>query len=81
MGVRAPETGRIGLDGSDITAHHPKRRRALGIRNVPADRSAYGLAQSFRSATTMRQPGSEAVHSERWPGSLGARSGRRRPLH
>ncbi len=44
MGVRAPETGRIGLDGSDITAHHPKRRRALGIRNVPADRSAYGLA-------------------------------------
>ena len=44
MGVRAPETGRIGLDGSDITAFHPKRRRALGIRNVPADRSTYGLA-------------------------------------
>ena len=47
MGVRAPEAGHIGLDGSDITAHHPKRRRALGIRNVPADRSAYGLAQEL----------------------------------
>ena len=47
MGVRAPEEGRIALDGGDIAALHPQRRRALGIRNVPADRSAYGLAQEL----------------------------------
>ena len=47
MGVRAPATGRIKLDGTDITTLHPKRRRALGVRNIPADRSAYGLAQEL----------------------------------
>ena len=47
MGVRAPATGRIALDGTDMTALQPKRRRALGIRNVPADRTTYGLAQEL----------------------------------
>ena len=47
MGVRAPAAGRIELDGDDITALHPQRRRALGICNIPADRTAYGLAQEL----------------------------------
>ena len=47
MGVRAPDQGRIALDGTDIAALHPKRRRALGVRNVPADRTTYGLAQEL----------------------------------
>ncbi len=47
MGVRRPQKGRVTLDGADITTVHPKRRRALGIRNVPADRAAYGLAQEL----------------------------------
>ena len=47
MGVRAPQQGRIALDGTDITALHPKRRRALGVRNVPADRATFGLAQEL----------------------------------
>ena len=47
MGVRRPQKGRVTLDGDDITMLHPKRRRTLGMRNVPADRSAYGLAQEL----------------------------------
>jgi simple sugar transport system ATP-binding protein len=51
MGVRAPLSGRIVLDGAgDIAALSPERRRGLGIAVIPADRAAYALAGSLSIA-------------------------------
>ena len=79
MGVRAPETGRIALDGADITALHPKRRRALGIRSVPADRPAYGLAQELSVGDNYASTrlGSGAFGSPLWVSrrAIGVRTG------
>ena len=79
MGVRSPETGRIALDGSDIAALHPKRRRALGVRSVPADRSAYGLAQELSVGDNFASTGlgSGAFGSAAWVSrrAIGERTG------
>ena len=79
MGVRSPERGRIALDGSDIATLHPKRRRALGVRSVPADRSAYGLAQELSVGDNYASTGlgSGAFGSATWVSrrAIGERTG------
>ena len=43
MGVRSAHTGRVRLDGADITSMSTLRRREAGIGLIPADRHGRGL--------------------------------------
>jgi general nucleoside transport system ATP-binding protein len=49
-GMRTAESGRVQVDGADITPLHPgdpARMRALGVAHVPEDRQRLGLVVSF----------------------------------
>jgi simple sugar transport system ATP-binding protein len=43
MGLRAPDAGRITLDGADITRLPTRTRRERGIGHIPEDRHRHGL--------------------------------------
>jgi ABC-type uncharacterized transport system ATPase subunit len=43
MGMRTPASGRVLLDGTDITAWGTRRRREAGLSYVPEDRHRHGL--------------------------------------
>jgi simple sugar transport system ATP-binding protein len=43
MGMRRPETGRITLDGRDITGWSTRARREAGVGYIPEDRHRHGL--------------------------------------
>ena len=46
-GLRAPVSGRIAVDGRDVSAASPTQRRRAGIRYIPADRMREGLVLEF----------------------------------
>lgn len=43
VGIRAPDTGAITLDGTDISRAPTRRRREAGIGYIPEDRHRHGL--------------------------------------
>ncbi|MFD8075300.1 ABC transporter ATP-binding protein [Streptomyces sp. NPDC059718] len=43
MGILPPDTGRIGLDGDEITHRPTRKRREDGIGYIPEDRHRHGL--------------------------------------
>jgi ABC-type uncharacterized transport system ATPase subunit len=43
MGIRPAASGRVRLDGTDITSWHTRRRREAGIGFIPEDRHRQGL--------------------------------------
>jgi general nucleoside transport system ATP-binding protein len=43
MGMRAPESGRVALNGVDITHESTRDRREAGIAYIPEDRQRHGL--------------------------------------
>jgi ABC-type uncharacterized transport system ATPase subunit len=47
VGLRRPTTGRITLDGHDVTTADPARMVELGAAHVPEDRQRDGLISSF----------------------------------
>jgi simple sugar transport system ATP-binding protein len=47
VGVRQPTTGKIRLDGEDVTFFTPKQLAAEGVAAVPADRIHQGLMMDF----------------------------------
>ena len=47
VGLRRPTTGRITLDGLDVTTADPARMVELGAAHVPEDRQRDGLISSF----------------------------------
>lgn len=59
-GLRAPTTGRVLVDGADVTAAGPRRARAAGLAYLPEDRLGSGLAPGLsiadNLALTHRQP-------------------------
>ncbi|MGK5551869.1 ABC transporter ATP-binding protein [Actinomadura kijaniata] len=43
MGMRAPDSGTVVLDGADITGWETRRRRERGVGFIPEDRHRHGL--------------------------------------
>ncbi|WP_067823954.1 ABC transporter ATP-binding protein [Actinomadura kijaniata] len=43
MGMRAPDSGTVALDGADITGWETRRRRERGVGFIPEDRHRHGL--------------------------------------
>jgi simple sugar transport system ATP-binding protein len=51
-GIRPAESGRVLVDGAEITSAHPgdpARMRALGVAHIPEDRHRLGLVVSFEA--------------------------------
>jgi simple sugar transport system ATP-binding protein len=46
-GLRRPDSGRVLLDGKDVTATGPNPRRRLGLSYIPEDRHGRGLVLPF----------------------------------
>ncbi len=46
-GLRRPVSGRVKLEGTDVTGASPRRVRERGVGYVPADRQRYGLVLSY----------------------------------
>jgi len=42
-GLRSPSSGKVLLDGVDITKASPRKRHALGVAHIPEDRQRQGL--------------------------------------
>jgi ABC-type uncharacterized transport system ATPase subunit len=47
VGLLRPESGRILLDGRDITHHSPRQHHEDGIAHIPEDRQRDGLVKDF----------------------------------
>jgi simple sugar transport system ATP-binding protein len=47
VGLLRPESGRVTLDGADITHHSPRRRHAEGVAHIPEDRQRDGMVKDF----------------------------------
>ena len=47
FGIRLPTTGKILLDGQDITEHSPAQRLAAGMRIVPEDRHEQAVIEEW----------------------------------
>ena len=47
VGLRRPESGRVLLDGQDITHHTPRQRHEDGIAHIPEDRQRDGMVKDF----------------------------------
>ncbi|HJP71541.1 MAG TPA: ABC transporter ATP-binding protein [Candidatus Limnocylindria bacterium] len=47
IGLRHPSSGRVSLDGRDITGHGARQLHERGVGFVPADRHRYGLVLSY----------------------------------
>jgi general nucleoside transport system ATP-binding protein len=52
-GLRAPETGRVTLDGSDVTRADPGERLRLGLGLVPSNRYRRGLIRELTVAENL----------------------------
>jgi simple sugar transport system ATP-binding protein len=46
-GLRRPQTGKVTLDGKDVTGAEARDLHRLGVAFVPGDRQRYGLVMSF----------------------------------
>jgi general nucleoside transport system ATP-binding protein len=53
FGLRAPESGRVSLDGSDITAAEPADRLRRGLGLVPSNRYRRGLIRELSVAENL----------------------------
>jgi ABC-type uncharacterized transport system ATPase subunit len=47
VGLRKPLSGRVTLDGLDVTGFSPRRMNEAGVGYVPADRHRFGLILAF----------------------------------
>jgi simple sugar transport system ATP-binding protein len=52
-GLRQPESGRVRLNGADITLEDPNERRAKGLSYIPEDRHERGLVLPFSLTENM----------------------------
>ena len=46
-GLRRPTSGKVSLDGKDVTGRRPQSLYRAGLAHVPADRQRHGLVLSF----------------------------------
>ena len=68
-GIRVVESGRILVDGAEITPAHPSdpaRMRGLGVAHIPEDRQRLGLVVSFE-ATELALLGYQRDHAYTGP--------------
>ena len=72
VGVAKASAGTIALDGVEITASHPRRRRRAGLASIPADRYVLGLAADLSVSENYALSGLEAGKYGRWWVSGGA---------
>jgi general nucleoside transport system ATP-binding protein len=47
VGLLRPESGRVTLDGAEITHHSPRQRHAEGVAHIPEDRQRDGMVKDF----------------------------------
>ncbi len=66
VGVREATSGSIALDGVEISAAHPRRRRRAGLASIPADRYALGLAADLTVSENYGLSGLEAGKYGGW---------------
>ena len=52
-GLRAPHSGTVHLDGTDVTGSRPRRMFRAGLAHVPEDRQRDGLVASFPIADNL----------------------------
>jgi simple sugar transport system ATP-binding protein len=52
-GVRSPESGRVLMDGKDVTGHRPSELVLCGMGRIPEDRHAQGLVVDFNIAENL----------------------------
>ncbi|MGK2929804.1 MAG: ABC transporter ATP-binding protein, partial [Acidimicrobiales bacterium] len=71
VGMRRPTTGRVSLDGTDVTAATTRRMVDLGVAHVPEDRQRDGLIGSFPVSDNLvlnlarRKPYSRGIRMDR----------------
>jgi len=53
VGLRRPTSGRILLEGQEVTGQPPRRLREAGVAYVPADRHRFGLVLAFSLADNL----------------------------
>ncbi len=71
VGMRRPTTGRVSLDGTDVTGATTRRMVDLGVAHVPEDRQRDGLIGSFPVSDNLvlnlarRKPYSRGIRMDR----------------
>ncbi len=53
VGLRPVASGRVSLDGNDVTGMNPRRLHQRGVGFVPADRHRFGIVLSFSIADNL----------------------------
>ncbi|MFL5755847.1 MAG: ABC transporter ATP-binding protein, partial [Chloroflexota bacterium] len=53
VGLRKPTSGRVTIDGRDVTGRSPREVTSIGLAYVPADRHRFGLVLPFSVADNL----------------------------